>query len=462
MKKIIFSLISILLSIGIMAQSPEKISYQAVIRDSNNKLIINKLIGIKLSILKKSATGETVYSEIHKPTTNQNGLINLQIGTGTTEDNFSTIDWSSNNYFLKIEIDPKGAMDYSISGTSELLSVPYALHSKTADYVKNNDVNSSRIIVKNEQELISALKTPNVSIEIKSNTPITIHSTIQVAKGVHLNGNNNRLIANKKDFPIFYLKQGANNCLFENLRIIGQKSSAVNKGFVKSNVGFKLNRAYKNVFKNIHFENFSGACITFQGSASDDVYTHRAMVLGCSFSNSFIGISHTDRYEYSIISNSFFSRCRVGIIGNSGNWNVTGNSFVTCSTPLLAINKITPYGTLSSDNWAHGVFASNKIEHSASGGGTRWTSNLNFTVGGTSFSQKGGIHIEGVIPPTMSANSFYFSNLTFKNPSTADNLFYINSSTFQNSRIYSNISNLIKINACNIRTNVVLTNILRE
>ncbi len=319
----------------------------------------------------------------------------------------------------------------------------------------------SQIIVKNEQELISSLKKPNVSIEIKSNSPITIHSTIQVAKGVHLNGNNNRLIASKNDFTIFSLQQGVNNCLFENLQIAGQKHSAVNKGFVKSNVGFKLNRAYKNVFKNIHFENFSGACITFQGSASDDVYTHRAMVLGCSFSNSFIGISHTDRYEYSIVSNCFFSRCRVGVIGNSGNWNVTGNSFVTCPTPLLSINKTTPYGTLNSDNWAHGIFSSNKIEHSASGGGIRWTNNLKFTVGGTPFSQTGGVYIEGVIPPTMSANSYYYSNLTFKNPNTDDNLFYINSSTFQNSKITCNTPNQIKLNGCNIRNNVLLTNILQ-
>ncbi len=458
MKKVVLSLVSILFTIVIWAQSPEKISYQAIVRDANQKLVINKLIGVRINILKDSATGESVYSETHNMKTNANGLVSLKIGTGTTEDDFSTIDWSSGTHFIKVETDLNGGTDYSIIGTSELLSVPYALHSKAADYVKN----SSRIVVKNEQELISALKIPNASIEIKSNTEITIHSTIEVAQGVHLNGNNNSLIASQKDFAMFYFKQGANNCLFENLQIVGQRVSAVNKGFTKSNVGIKLNRAYKNVFKNIHFKNFSGACMTFQGSVSDDVYAHRSMVLGCSFSNSFIGLSHTDRYEYSIVSNCFFSRCRVGIIDNSGNWNVTGNSFVTCSTPLLAVNKTTPYGTLSSDNWAHGMFSSNKIEHSASGGGTRWNSNLGFTVGGTSFTSKGGVHIEGVIPPTIAANSFYFSNLTFKNPETGGSLFYVNSATFQNSTIYCNISNKIKLNGCNIRSGVTLTNVLRQ
>ncbi len=336
---------------------------------------------------------------------------------------------------------------------ARVLQIPASWYSKS--------VNNSQVIVENEQELRTALKIPGTSVEIKSNTDIIITSTIEVAKGVHLQGSNNTLLASQAGFAIFLFQEGSNNCVFDNMKIVGQKESAVNKKFQKSNVGIKLNRAYQNIFKNIHFENFSGACMTFQGSASDDVFTHRAMILGCSFSNSFVGISHTDRYEYSIISNCFFSRCRIGIIDNSGNWNITGNTFATCATPLLSINKPTAYGVLSTDNWGHGVFSANKIEHSASGGGTSWSRNLGFPVGENLFEQKGGVYIEGVIPPTMASNSFYFSNLDFKNPDTAENIYHVNSSTFQNSTISCNIPNRIKIVGCNIRKQVTFKNVKR-
>ncbi len=318
----------------------------------------------------------------------------------------------------------------------------------------------SRIVVENEQELRAALKVPGASVEINSNTTITITSTIEVAQRVHLFGNNNILLASSPDFTMFSFKQGSDKCVFENMRIVGQKSSTVNNKFQKSNVGIKVNRAYRNVFKNIHFENFSGSCMVFQGNVSDDVFSHGTMVLGCSFSNSFVGISHTDRYEYSIISNCFFSRCRIGIVNNSGNWNITGNTFVTCATPLLSVNKTTAYGVLSEDNWGHGIASANKIEHSASGGGIRWSRNLEFPVGESSFVRKGGVYIEGVIPPTMASNSFYFSNLEFKNPNTAGNIHCVNSSTFQNSHISCNIPDRIKLVGCTIRNQVIFENVM--
>ncbi len=119
---------TILASILIVGQSPEKISYQSVLRGSNNSLIANKKVSIKVSILKGSANGAVVYTETKMPTTNANGLISLDIGDGT---GFSTIDWGSGSYFIKTETDPTGGTNYTISGTTEILSVPYALHAKT-------------------------------------------------------------------------------------------------------------------------------------------------------------------------------------------------------------------------------------------------------------------------------------------------------------------------------------------
>lgn len=107
------------------AQVPQKMSYQAVIRNSSDQLITNQTIGMKISILQGSETGTVVYTETQTPTTNTNGLISIEIGDGT---GFSSIDWSASNYYIKTETDPAGGTSYSIIGTSQLLSVPYALY----------------------------------------------------------------------------------------------------------------------------------------------------------------------------------------------------------------------------------------------------------------------------------------------------------------------------------------------
>ena len=110
---------------------PEKMSYQAVVRNAENKLVANQAVGLKISILQTSATGTVVYAETQTPSTNPNGLFSVSIGTGTVVTGaFSTIDWSKGPYYIKTEIDPAGGPAYSITATSELLSVPYALYAK--------------------------------------------------------------------------------------------------------------------------------------------------------------------------------------------------------------------------------------------------------------------------------------------------------------------------------------------
>jgi len=128
--------IGILLTATVWAQSPEKISYQAVIRNSSEALVTNTTVGMQISILQGSASGTAVYVETQSPTTNANGLVSLEIGVGTVvSGDFTTIDWANGTYFIKTETDPTGGTSYTITGTSQLLSVPYALHAKTAESV---------------------------------------------------------------------------------------------------------------------------------------------------------------------------------------------------------------------------------------------------------------------------------------------------------------------------------------
>ena len=118
---------------NIFAQTPEKLSYQAVIRDNSDAILASQNIGMQLSILEGSASGTAIYVETQLPTTNTNGLVSLEIGMGTlVSGDFTTIDWGNNTYFIKTEIDITGGTNYTITGTSQLLSVPYALYAKTS------------------------------------------------------------------------------------------------------------------------------------------------------------------------------------------------------------------------------------------------------------------------------------------------------------------------------------------
>ena len=136
MKKYITLIVAVFLTATLWAQSPQKMSYQAVVRNASDALVKSTAIGMKVSILKGSATGTAVYVETQTPTTNANGLVSVSIGSGTVvSGDFSTIDWANGPYFIKTETDPAGGTSYSITGTSQLLSVPYALHAKTAETV---------------------------------------------------------------------------------------------------------------------------------------------------------------------------------------------------------------------------------------------------------------------------------------------------------------------------------------
>lgn len=124
----VFHLIALSLCLG---QAPHRMSYQAVIRDANNALVVNHAVGVRVSIIQSTLFGPSVYVETHSGNTNSNGLMTLEIGTGTVLNGaFNTINWAMGPYFLKTETDPTGGSAYSIVGTSELMSVPYALYAE--------------------------------------------------------------------------------------------------------------------------------------------------------------------------------------------------------------------------------------------------------------------------------------------------------------------------------------------
>lgn len=139
-----FLLLTIYCSLNIVFAQPQKMSYQAVVRNASNALVTNQPVGVRVTVLTGDpVTGTEVYKEIYtpNPTTNANGLLTLEIGGGIpiiTGSSFSQIPWDNPQIHIKIEIDPTGGTNYTIISTSQMLSVPYAFQAQKA--VTANDV----------------------------------------------------------------------------------------------------------------------------------------------------------------------------------------------------------------------------------------------------------------------------------------------------------------------------------
>lgn len=123
------------------AQTPQAFKYQAVVRNSTGQVWANKLVNLKVSLLLNDPFGSTVYSETHQKATNEFGLININVGEGTVEQGtFNNIDWGAGTYYVKTEVDLNGGNNFEFIGTTQLLSVPYALYAeKSANSINDND-----------------------------------------------------------------------------------------------------------------------------------------------------------------------------------------------------------------------------------------------------------------------------------------------------------------------------------
>jgi hypothetical protein len=127
----------LLLTLGVNAQTPPNaFNYSAVARNAAGQPIATTTIGMQIAILKTSPTGVSQYSENHFVNTDAFGLFNLVIGAGAVQSgSMTTIDWSNDNYYLKVGMDAAGGTNFLTMGTTQLLSVPYAMYAKSAGSV---------------------------------------------------------------------------------------------------------------------------------------------------------------------------------------------------------------------------------------------------------------------------------------------------------------------------------------
>ncbi len=148
MKKILLLLAFVIFTLGLYAQTPQVFKYQTVVRDAAGGVYANRIVSFRISILRDNPTGTSVYAETHNTTTNDFGIVNLNIGSGSVVlGSFGAIDWGTHEYFVKTEIDMLGGTDFQFMGTSQLLSVPYALFAgKSANAADDFDKDSTNEI----------------------------------------------------------------------------------------------------------------------------------------------------------------------------------------------------------------------------------------------------------------------------------------------------------------------------
>ncbi len=389
MKNCLLTICFLIFATGLFAQAPQAFKYQAVARDNSGNLIANQSVGFRISILQNSPTGTSVYSETHTIASNNLGLVNLDLGAGNpVSGTFSTINWGTGNYFVKVELDVTGGSNYLLMGTSQLLSVPYALHAQTANSIANDSdaqtlsINGSTLSISNG----NSVTLPSGSTAYSAGSGIGISGNVisntAPNQVVSLTGNGATTVSGT--YPNFVISSTDNindadanpSNELQTLTLNGNilSISSGNSVTLSSGSGGTLDQAYDfggaGAGRNITVDN-GPVALTVNGAnaigfRSDLNNTGAAIIANSNTaSNTFSAIQASTNSTSNIAS---------AIVGNSTGtaWAVSGQLSNT-STAQAAV-----YGSSLRTSGGHGVFGIG----------------FNGTVGQTNYSQGFGVYAE--------------------------------------------------------------------
>jgi trimeric autotransporter adhesin len=182
MKRLIFTtLVILLIAYSVQGQAPQAFKYQAIARTLAGAIIANQNISLRISLLEGGPTGSSVYCETHNVTSNGFGMMNLEIGNGIyVSGNFTSIDWGNSTYYVKIEMDETGGTGYHPMGTSQLLSVPYALYAGTTPGGGLWTQNGNNIYPTNTGNVGIGITTPVQKFDVLGNINISSDSNYRI------------------------------------------------------------------------------------------------------------------------------------------------------------------------------------------------------------------------------------------------------------------------------------------
>ncbi len=156
----------------LFAQTPNLFQYQAVVRDASGTALVNQPVNFQVSIISGSITGTVEYIETHTASTNAFGIVTLTIGNGIpVTGTFVSVNWGSASHYIKVEADPTGGTSYLDMGTTQLLSVPYALYAETAGnagqtYSAGNGIDITGTVITNTSpdQVVNITSGPGVQV----------------------------------------------------------------------------------------------------------------------------------------------------------------------------------------------------------------------------------------------------------------------------------------------------------
>lgn len=332
--KVAFVAFSLFFSILANAQAPNLFKYQSIARNATGVILPNLPVGIRMSIRDLSASGTIVYQETHSVVTNDYGLFTLSIGAGTsTIGSMAAVDWATGAKYIEIEGDLTGGTTYLPFGTSELLSVPYALYSNYAGtaFLPNGTsigntpywdgsswiINSDNIY--NAGEMVGiGTNTPVQKLHVNGHINIPLDSSYMInnRKILWVNGIGNLFVGNNA---------GASNTIGFNNSFLGFNAGTLNLSgsqntFLGAETGSANTNGNMNSFlgRRAGFNNIDGNENTFIGAYAGQTNTD-------GNHNSFMGVT-TGSSNTSGEENTFIG-AHAGYFNTIGNFNVFLGNF---------------------------------------------------------------------------------------------------------------------------------------
>ena len=216
MQKLVVILCFLFMIQGLFGQVAERFNYQAVVRDNAGMIVTNQIVSLQLAILQDSPNGQVKFIENHLVSTNQFGLIKLEVGGGSpVNGSWNTIEWASHDHFIRVSIDINGGNNFQFLGTSQLLSVPYAKVSERAVFDNVEDADS------NPTNEIQTLSITGNQISISSGNTVTLLDNDVSNEIQDLSLNNDTLFISGSNYVV--LPSAIGNLDDQNLELNGNE-----------------------------------------------------------------------------------------------------------------------------------------------------------------------------------------------------------------------------------------------
>ncbi|MFT5860786.1 MAG: hypothetical protein ACI865_002901 [Flavobacteriaceae bacterium] len=366
-------------------QAPNQFKYQSIARDLAGSVLNTAPIGLRISIRNLSSSGTIVYQETHATTTNEFGLFTLSIGGGTpVSGTMALVDWGAGSKYVEIEADLSGGTTYDVFGTTELLSVPYAIHANSAGapilpngtsagnttyWDGSSWVVSSANLYNNGSRIGLGTSAPDQRLDIKGHMTISLDSVYMIDNRQVLStrGNTNLFvgdsagIAGSIGFKNVFVgfKSGVSNTVGSQNTFVGAETGITNlngimNSFFGRRAGFQVFDGIENTFIGAYAgqSTTSGGHNSFLGVTTGNANTtgsentfigaHAGYFNGSGSYNTllgnFSGVSNTDGsyntlvgFESDVLSSSYTNAGAFGYgaIVNGSNSIVIGNTSVT-------------------------------------------------------------------------------------------------------------------------------------